>query len=769
MAGTRKETMGAGGAVKRPPSRANASAARVARLNQVLRALRAVGRAITRETDVDTLLQKSCAALIETGGYSTAWIALADPLTGRVRGGQSGVQCDFDAFLAVLRAGARPACVQAALDTPDVVVIRDRAEFCGDCVIHKLRIGVGAMAVRLEHEGRVYGLLVVSCSGEVLGDPDEVALLKDVASDVAFAVRNLEADAKRSWVEDALRGSEERFRTLFEDSPVALYEADLAAVKAEIDRLAADGVVNWDAFFQARPEEAIRLMKLARTVQVNKAFVSLFGARDRDDAVARLHQIYGGRSVLFLREGLAGLAGGRTSSQGELEVRTFDGGRNWVQIRFSLVPGAEATWNRMLVTVLDLTQRRLTDQELAFQIEVHAVLAELSRALLVAGTREEIADRVLEAARRLTASPLGFAGYVDERSGAFVVPTMTREIWDQCRMRDKRFVFRDLGGLIGWVLENREPVLSNDPASDPRSKGAPPGHVPIERVLGVPASSEDRLFGMLAVANSTRDYTPRDLEAVQRIATLYAIAAKRREADERLQDTLSDLARSNHELEAFAYVASHDLQEPLRMVASYLTLLSRRYKGKLDGDADEFIGYAVDGAKRMQGLINDLLTYSRVGMKPGEPHLVDCGEIVSSTLANLATSIRDSGALVTCDVLPVLSADETQMRQLFQNLIANALKFRGDKPPEVHVSAKRQGDDWVFAVRDNGIGIERQYRDKVFGLFQRLHKRNDYPGTGIGLAICKKVVERHRGRIWVESEPGQGATFLFTLPAKTTG
>ena len=769
MAGTRKEPVGARGAAKRPPAGVNPSEARVARLNQVLRALRAVAHVISRETDVDVLVMKTCAALIETGGYSTAWIALVDPDTGSVRGGQSGVQCDFDAFLKMLRTGPRPSCVSAALDGPDVIVIRDRAAFCGDCMIHRLRVGAGAMAVRLEHEGRIYGVLTVSCSGEVLGDADEVALLKDVASDVAFAVRNLEADVKRRWVEDALRGSEERFRTLFDDSPIALYEADLTRVKAEVDRLAAEGGRDLAAHFEARPEEVARVSLLARTVQVNKAFVSLFRAPGRDEAVARLHDIYGGRSLRFLREGLVGLAAGGISSQGELETRTFDGGRKWVQIRFSLVAGCEATWDRMLVTVLDLTQRRQTDQELAFQIEVHAVLAELSRVLLVAGTREEIADKVLEAARRLTASPLGFAGYVDERTGAFVVPTMTREVWDQCRMRDRRFVFRDLGGLVGWVLENREPVLSNDPASDPRSKGVPVGHVPIARVVAVPAASEDRLLGMLAVANSTREYTQRDLDALQRIAMLYAIAAKRREADERLQDSLSDLARSNHELEAFAYVASHDLQEPLRMVASYLTLLSRRYKGRLDGDADEFIGYAVDGAKRMQGLINDLLTYSRVGMKPGELHLIDCGEIVSSTLANLATSIRDSGALVTCEVLPVLQADETQMRQLFQNLIANALKFRGEQPPEVHVSAKRQGDEWVFAVRDNGIGIEPQYRDKVFGLFQRLHKRGEYPGTGIGLAICKKVVERHRGRIWVESEPGHGATFLFTLPAKTTG
>jgi light-regulated signal transduction histidine kinase (bacteriophytochrome) len=240
----------------------------------------------------------------------------------------------------------------------------------------------------------------------------------------------------------------------------------------------------------------------------------------------------------------------------------------------------------------------------------------------------------------------------------------------------------------------------------------------------------------------------------------------RKQAEEQLKAAADDLARSNSELEQFAYVASHDLQEPLRMVASYTQLLSRRYKGKLDQDADEFISFAVDGARRMQELINDLLAYSRVGTRALQPERVDAKHVVDEVVRDLAPAIADNGARVSRDELPSLQADPTQLRQLFQNLIANGIKFRRPtEPPRVHVSAKRDGRSWVFGVRDNGIGIEPQYVERIFVLFQRLHTRDEYPGTGIGLAICKKIVERHGGEMWVESEPGHGTTFWFSLPA----
>jgi PAS domain S-box-containing protein len=238
----------------------------------------------------------------------------------------------------------------------------------------------------------------------------------------------------------------------------------------------------------------------------------------------------------------------------------------------------------------------------------------------------------------------------------------------------------------------------------------------------------------------------------------------RKRAEEAVALRAQELKRSNEDLQQFAYVASHDLQEPLRMITGYTSLLARRYKGKLDKDADEFIAYAVDGAKRMQGLIQDLLSYSRVGTQSKEFAPTDCEAVLERTLAGLRLAVQESGATVTHDRLPVILGDETQLGQLFQNLIGNAIKYRNSRAPEVHVSCRREGPEWLFAIKDNGIGIDPRYAARIFVIFQRLHTRKEYAGTGLGLAICKKIVERHGGKIWVESKLGNGATFYFTLP-----
>jgi PAS domain S-box-containing protein len=241
---------------------------------------------------------------------------------------------------------------------------------------------------------------------------------------------------------------------------------------------------------------------------------------------------------------------------------------------------------------------------------------------------------------------------------------------------------------------------------------------------------------------------------------------ERKEAEEKIQATLAELARSNAELEQFAYAASHDLQEPLRTIAGYVKLLKRRYEGQLDNAAQEFIAYAVDGVGRMQRLIDDLLTYARVGSraKPFAPFAA--GSALRTAMANLQLKIRDTGATITNDDLPVVFGDESQIAQLFQNLLDNALKFRGAEPPHVEVSASRKGGRWIFAVRDNGIGIDPKYFDRIFKVFQRLHTIDQYPGSGIGLAVCERIVRRHGGTIWVESEPGKGTVFHFSLPCE---
>lgn len=247
------------------------------------------------------------------------------------------------------------------------------------------------------------------------------------------------------------------------------------------------------------------------------------------------------------------------------------------------------------------------------------------------------------------------------------------------------------------------------------------------------------------------------------IGTYLDITA-RKGAEERLAAKAQELSRSNAELEQFAYVASHDLQEPLRMITCYCQLLQRRYQGKLDAGADEFIGYAVEGASRMQHLIEDLLTYSRVGTKAKPLEPVDCIAVLKDALANLKVALVQSDAVVTQDPLPTVLADGKQLIQLFQNLIGNAIKYRGSQRPVIHVSVEPQEEAWRFSVRDNGIGLDPQFSDRIFVIFQRLHTKTEYPGTGMGLAICKKIVEQHGGRIWVESQPGLGSVFYFSIP-----
>jgi PAS domain S-box-containing protein len=281
--------------------------------------------------------------------------------------------------------------------------------------------------------------------------------------------------------------------------------------------------------------------------------------------------------------------------------------------------------------------------------------------------------------------------------------------------------------------------------------------LPVSLTVSAIKNSQGQVTGISTVA---RDITERK-QAEEQIRKLNT---RLEQMVEELTSAVTNLERSNQDLEQFAYVASHDLQEPLRMISSYTQLLARRYKGKLDQDADDFIGYTVDGASRMQQLINDLLAFSRVGTRGKTLEPISSQAALDLAIENLQAAIEESHAQVTQDTLPVVQADDLQLMQLFQNLIGNAIKFHSGKPPRIHVGVAAGEKEWVFTIQDNGIGIDPQYFERIFIIFQRLNKRDQFPGTGIGLAICKKIVQRHGGRIWADSKPGLGSTFYFTLP-----
>lgn len=334
-----------------------------------------------------------------------------------------------------------------------------------------------------------------------------------------------------------------------------------------------------------------------------------------------------------------------------------------------------------------------------------------------------------------------------------------------------------LGNAVQKAWQTQAPVVVYKTSDTDTEDAQTMSRLDIETMFIVPIATSEKTLGVLIVFLEYGSlFVDDDLDLLTIFAQQKAIFLENhtmveelhhqaQDLEKKVQERTAALKRSNEELRQFAYVASHDLQEPLRMVTNYLELIETRYPDKLDDDGREFIGFAVDGAIRMKNLINDLLTYSRVETQIRDFTMVDCQKVFNDASKFLNVAITEAGASITHDPLPKIQADESLILQLFQNLISNAIKYRSESKPEIHISAVHQKGEWLFSIRDNGIGIEPEYLDRIFIIFQRLHNRGKYPGTGIGLAICKKAVELHNGRIWVESEFGKGSTFYFTIPA----
>ena len=417
---------------------------------------------------------------------------------------------------------------------------------------------------------------------------------------------------------------------------------------------------------------------------------------------------------------------------------------------------AEDALAQQIGTGIELTGRRKNGSE--FPIEIMLSPLESAEGILVTAAIRNISMR--KAAEKHLAQMEGrYRGLLEAAPDAMVVVNQDGEIILLNVQAEKQFGYRrdELVGqkvkniipegfaerLVADALRSAADALAQQIGTGIELNGRRKNgsEFPIEIMLSPLESAE----GILVTA-AVRDITTR------------------KKAEAHLLQKVEELNRSNEELEQFAYIASHDLQEPLRMVASYTQLLSMRYKGKLDSDADEFISFAVDGASRMQRLIKDLLAYSRVGTKPPDLQDTSSEKALQHALINLRGAVAESGALVTYDPLPIVVADEMQLIQLFQNLVGNAIKYQDSEVPRVHISATVSAEKkWIFSVRDNGLGINSLYFEKIFGVFQRLHKREEFEGTGVGLAICKKIVERHGGAISVESKLGHGSTFFFAL------
>ncbi|MHC5733713.1 GAF domain-containing protein [Nostoc sp.] len=496
----------------------------------------------------------------------------------------------------------------------------------------------------------------------------------------------------------------------------------------------------------------------------------------------------------------------------EYRVQCQDGSYKWILDRGQALWDALGDIVRMVGSYTDITNRKRANEELKRQNLRSQLFAEITLKIRESLQIDEILQTtVTEVQKLLQADRVLIFQLWPDGSGTVVQeavlpgwPVILGEnIFDPCFKAE--YLERYRQGRVS-AIEDIEAAHIQPCHREFLQQFA------VRANLVVPILVRDGIWGLLLAHQcaAPRQWNNFETELLQQLANQIGIALSQAQLLEKQTQQSQELARSNAELEQFAYVASHDLQEPLRMVTSYLQLLERRYKHQLDANADQFITYAVDGARRMQTLINDLLNYSRVSTR-GQPFLlVDCSVVLEQAIANLQLAIADSRAVVTYDTLPQVMADATQLTQLFQNLIANAIKFCHNQQPRIHIGvAKGAGgaggaeeageageageenttsspstlpvpspqspvpspqspvptqNEYLFWVRDNGIGLESQYAERIFIIFQRLHGRNRYPGTGIGLAICKKIIERHDGRIWVESKPGQGSTFYFTIP-----
>lgn len=493
-----------------------------------------------------------------------------------------------------------------------------------------------------------------------------------------------------------------------------------------------------------------------RFLRCNRAFAEVMGMPKEQLAGKSVWDLYPQEQAQsYWKDDLEVLASGKPKL-GIVEPMSADGRTRWV-ITDKIPYRDEQTGVQGIIGLsLDITERKLAEEALERSLRRFELLAGTAGELLQSSAPLDVVEALCRRVMEHLDCEVFLNVLVDDATGNLrlnacggVAPEAKREL--------ERLNFRQ---VCTCVARN---------AQDTCASGS---RLEMARLLGVqayachPLTGQDgKTLGILSFGTRSRDaFSPDDLSLMRAVADQVSAAMIRMQGEQALRRTAEDLARSNRELEQFAYVSSHDLREPLRTVIGFLQILQNRYRGKLDDKADEYIRFAVEGAQRMQQLIDDLLAYSRVGSAGPVVRVLNAAEPLARALDSLKGSIEEAKAEITSDPLPAVPADETLLTQVFQNLIGNAIKFRSERPLAIHVGARREKGAWLFSVSDNGIGIDPEYSDKIFVIFQRLHTRNRYPGTGIGLAVCKKIVEQHGGQIWVESEPGKGSSFFFTIP-----
>lgn len=517
----------------------------------------------------------------------------------------------------------------------------------------------------------------------------------------------------------------------------------------------------------------------SRFVRINRAQAQLLGVASPQEAVGKsdldFFPIESARRAYDEEQSI--IQSGRPLIGSEVPLSTPDGRRLWISdTKIPLASDAGQTV-RLVGITRDITARREIAEALQQRNRELMLLNRANQALTSTIKLERVLGILLQEAAQLLEVAACSIWLIDRETSELTCR-------EACGLKSdtvRGWRLPKGEGIAGWVAENKVSLNVPDAQSDERHfrEVDQETGLTLHSILCIPLQTKGTVIGVLQIADTEPDrFGPDDQELAESLGMSAAVAianarlyeaaqqelTERKRAEEALAQKATELSSLNAELNQFFFVSSHHLQEPVRSIVSYLQLLQRRYEGKLGQDADEFISYAVNGALRMRELINAQIAYSHIG-KHGRTFMpTDCSAAVDSVISGFAPIIEQHGAEVTRGELPSVSGDANQLMQLFHHLIDNAIKFHRADPPQVHIDAEEQGDQWVFSVRDNGMGIAPQYFDRIFKVFQQLHKRDEYPGTGIGLAICKRIVERHGGLIWVESTPGEGSVFRFTLP-----
>ncbi len=500
-----------------------------------------------------------------------------------------------------------------------------------------------------------------------------------------------------------------------------------------------------------------------RFTMVNEAYTELTGY-DREELLGSpASMVVEEETVETARDVQRELVSGeRDTARFEADIRTATGETVRAEATFAVLPSDDSRYERIGV-VRDITDRKEYERQLETRVRQQQTITELGRRALENPDLDVLFDEAIEAVADTLNSD--YCKVLERLPNGEELLLRSGCGWKDGYVGEAT-VETDVRSQAGYTLISETPVVVDDLETEDRFEGPDLllEHGVVSGISTIIGPFDDP-WGVLGVHDTVaREFTVHDVNFVQAVANILSTAIERNGYEQRLTATIDELEESNERLEQFAYVASHDLQEPLRMVSNYLRLLENRYRDELDDDANDFIDFAVDGADRMREMISGLLQYSRVEQHSDALEPTDTDVVVDRVLDSLQVQIEELDAEVEVGALPTVAGDNRLLEQLFQNLLSNALKYRGDEPPHVEIGATRRGDEWVFRVADNGIGIDPQYTDQIFKVFNRLHTHDEYQGTGIGLTLCRRIVDRHGGEIWVESTPGEGSTFFFTLP-----